>query len=128
MTDLLTTDSADSGEVVRLNPAIVDTDVLDLGEQTRNMAPYIHGLRPIRRPESTGEHPVYRPETIANVDELPTEPIPPTVYGPTRPDDYRARHRRPRPVWAWRALLVGAGSLGTVVLELASLAALAVLR
>ena len=31
MTDLLTTDHADSGEVVRLNLSIVDTHRLDLG-------------------------------------------------------------------------------------------------
>lgn len=127
MTDLLTTDSADSGEVVRLHDAIVDTDVLDVGEHTRNMPPYIHGLRPIRRPDSTGEHPVYRPETIGNVDERPTEPIPPTVYQsePVRPRRHRGAHRAATPAWA---LLVTGAGLGWLALAAVALPVLAVLR
>lgn len=136
MTDLLTTDHADSGEVVRLHPSIVDTHRLDLGEHTGNLAPYAHGLRPrFRRPDSTGEQPVYRPQTISVVDlqeppiAPPPVPLPPPV--PTRdarPSSYRSRHRKPVPVWAWAlgavALSLSGGAVGGgAVLALAVLKA-----
>lgn len=133
MTDLLTTDHADSGEVVRLHPSIVDTHRLELGERTGNLAPYAHGLRPaFRRPDSTGEQPVYRPQTISVVDGEPAglqePPIvpPPTPLPPPPPT--RNRHRRARPAWSPLARRALMGWVGTVVVELAGIAALVVLR
>jgi hypothetical protein len=123
---LFVADPIDSGEI--LHPSIVDTFVLDDGEHTRQLTAFARSLPPLRglrRPDATGEHPVYRPETIGNVDELPTEPIPPTVYGPARPDDYRARHRAPTPAWA---LLVTGAGLGWLALAALALPVLAVLR
>jgi hypothetical protein len=146
MTTIFATDPINSGEI--LHPNLVDTYVLDVGERTRNLSAYARSLPPVwglRRSDATGEHPVYRPLTIGVVEpyalqEPPIGPVPPlppppprvpvsTVYGAQeRPDNYRSRHRAPRPVWAWRALHIGLGSVCTVALELAGIAALVVLR
>src|SRR3990172_8095762 len=104
----------ESGEILPLHPAFVDTSVFDVGESTRNLAPYTHGMRPAyRRPGATGEQPLYQPQTIGVVDhDLP--PVPgdaPAGPEQVRPDGYRSRHRAPRPVWAY--LVTGAG-LGSV--------------
>lgn len=135
MTDLLTTDHADSGEVVRLNLSIVDTDRLDLGERTRNLPTYARRLPPLhaiprQQADETAELPTLRTIAVISDPLVVTGEIPRVRSEPVRvrPDDYRARHRRPRPLWAWRALLVGLGSVGTVAVELAGIAALAVWR
>lgn len=107
MTDLLTPD-LDTGP----------------GEGTQNLT--YRRLAPPRRPDATGEIPVYAPQTIAVVDRavsdetlvLPVgaEPAPsravvPTVYLPAarRPRRYRGARRmvEPAPAW-WAGLVVGA--------------------
>lgn len=135
MTTIFATDPTDSGEI--LHPSLVDTYVLDVGERTRNLAPYTHGLRPWRRPDSTGEQQVYRPLTIGVVDGLqeppigPVPPLPPpppgSVYDrrPVKPLLRRGSHRTPRPVWAWLLLGVGAVLLVEAVAALVALAVLA---
>ncbi len=154
MTDLLTTDNADSGEIVRLHPSIVDTEVLDataIAGATRSLTGYAKALPPtrfLRRAEADADETVemYIPTTIAVISDplvvtaelplqtpgqprppapLPTPPPKPTVV---KPLFGHGRHRRPFPPWARRAVLLGLGSVGTVMLELAGLAALAVLR
>jgi hypothetical protein len=89
----------------------------------------------LRRPDATGEHPVYRPgglvdrpaglaelarlsagETLVLPVEAVPYPAPPVIAAvyparhaalPERPDGYRGRRRRPVPGWAM--LLIGAG-------------------
>lgn len=59
MTDLLTRDPNDTGEIPRADP----------GQTTCNLAPYEADLPPVlRRPDVTGEFPAYHPETIAVVE------------------------------------------------------------
>lgn len=128
MTDLLTTDNADSGEVVRLHEAIVETDVLDAREivqPTRSLTGYAKSLPPLRglrRPDATGEHPIYRPPNFdAALNKPPVGKVPPCVCGATvKPLLGRGKRRRPRAMWAW--LLV---RVGTDLLALAGIAAVA---
>lgn len=147
-------DSADSGEI--LASEICEKQVIPLAQPTRSLAGYAKTLPPmrgLRRPDVTGEHPAYWPQTIGVIPDplavierllppgqprppqpqpLPTPPPGPVVYGPfpKREWFYRGRYRaaEPLPVREWRALHIGLGSVGTVALELAGLAALAVLR
>lgn len=150
MTDLLTSDHADSGEIPRgetprfFHDDVVDTAVLDLGQTTRNLSTHARRFPPIQalrladaHPNAaidTGELPLW--PTGAEVVALqepgqprPPAPLPDPPPNPTaRPPFYRGVRRAPAPVWARRALLVGLGSVGTVVLELAGIAALAATR
>lgn len=116
MTDLLSPES--TGEISTLDHH--DTD------RTRNLTGFL-GEGRLRRPDATGEHPIYIPQTIARVDEptrlatgetlvLPVDATPvvprpaaPTVYLPlvgASPPRYRGEHRREDPPWLWA--LVGA--------------------
>jgi len=147
MTDLLTTEHADSGDILRLNPSIVETHRLDVGEHTRRLPVYARKLPPLhalRRPDATGEHPLYQPQTIAIVglQEPPIAPPPPAPRVPVaatysapvvreRPAGYRGVRRRavePRPVWAVLVIGFGLGTVGTVVPELAGITVLVVWR
>jgi hypothetical protein len=94
MTDLLTRDPNDTGEI----PTTVDP-----GLTTANLAPYAAGLGPfLRKGELTEEVP-YEPQTIAVVDDFaprpgtpgpdPTPPFPPPPPPPT--PGYVGRHRAP---------------------------------
>lgn len=153
MTDTLI-DRADSGEILRLDPAVWETAELP-AQRTRPLTGYLRTLPPTRalrladaHPEqahATGEFPL-----IATGAELavagrsyppvgPSTPMTPRPSGPANPptppppppgrtDGYRGTRRRPAPLWARRALLIGSGVLGAVALELAGLVALAVIR
>jgi hypothetical protein len=138
---ILAAGPTDSGAI--LHPDIVDTHRLDVGERTRNMAPYTNGVRPALRladadPDSaveTGELPVWLP-TWPEAEALQEPPIlPPPMPLPSppkvaRPWFYRGRRRvrELRPAWAYLAVGAGLGSVATVVLQLAGIAALVVLR
>jgi hypothetical protein len=110
----------------------IDTGEIATGDRTQNLAPFIAGLRPaLRRPDVSGEHPIYQPKTIGVVDEptrlaagetlvLPVDATPvvprppvPAVYLPAPfevpPPRYRGEHRKADPAWAWA--LIGAGLL-----------------
>lgn len=79
MTDLLTRDEpSDTGEIPRIDP---------VGEGTRNLAPYVHGLPPaLRRP--TAALPIYIPQGACrridwDDDEFgPSAPPPPSPLPP----------------------------------------------
>jgi hypothetical protein len=130
-----------------------DTGDIAVGERTKNLSAIAHLIArpaPFRRPDATGEIPVYNPKTIAVVDAV-TEvmPVPappfPTVAdeagwcaaenaGPfaevvpqpfeVAPPRYRGDHRKADPWWA--LMLIGAGLLALV--EFVGLILLAVLR
>jgi len=127
-------DPVDSGEippthqVLRFADAVVDTARL---ETTRDMREYIalRPISPLARYATDAHATIEIPQTIGIYDPgRPAWNALPAEYPRVRPEDYRARHRRKAPVWARRALLVGLGSVGTVVLELAGLFTLAVTR
>lgn len=103
----------------------------DIGAGTQNLT-YLIQPPALRRPDVSGEFPVYNPNTIGIVDELhrlsagetlilPVGATPalarhaaPTVYRPAqqeeeRPEGYQARHRAANPPWAW--VLIGAGAV-----------------
>lgn len=131
MTTIFAPGPTDSGAI--LHPSIVDTFVQDLGDRTGNLSHYARHLPPLNALRLADAH----PDAAIATGELPlwstgaevaTSPSVRSTPVRVRPYDYRSRHRRPRPVWAWRALLVGLGSLGTVAVELAGIAALAVIR
>lgn len=133
---LFVRDPIDSGEI--LDPAIVETHVLELGERgehTRNLSAYDLNPPVLRRPDAyrTAEVPALRsigiiPELGAPVAEYPVvspaEPEPEQVV----PGRHRGGRPAPRPAWQWQMLLVGLGVVGTVVVEVAVLVALAVIR
>jgi hypothetical protein len=138
---ILAAGPTDSGAI--LHPDIVDTHVLDVGERTQNMAPYTNGVRPALRladadPGSaveTGELPVWLPtwpETALQEPPIlpPPMPLPSPPKPAARPWFYRGRRRvrELRPAWAYLAVGAGLGSVGTVVLQLAGIAALVVWR
>lgn len=109
------------------------TSTIDRRDAAGNVDLTYHLHPPVlRRPDATGEHPVYRPGGLvdrpAGLAELarlsanetlvlPVDavPAPPRVAAPSvypaqhaaRPDGYRGRRRRPVPGWAM--LLIGAG-------------------
>ncbi len=139
MTDLLTTDNADSGEVVRLNPAIVDTFVLDAADlkSTRSLSSFAKTLPPtrvLRRPDATGEQPLYRPQTIGIVDPFaaPVAEYPVVRLAEPAPDVRPRGHRRPRPSrpprmpWSPLARRALRCWIGLAVVEVAILAPLVV--
>jgi hypothetical protein len=120
MTQTLTTDPADSGEIILL--PLTDRPTRDLrdriGEATQNIGPYQDGFRPaLRRPDVTGEIVLYEPATIGVVDELrpaapgplPSPlPSPPPTPAP-RPSGWRYKppHARANePVWAAQVTLL----------------------
>jgi len=127
---ILAAGPTDSGAI--LHPDIVDTHRFEVGERTRNLAPYRHGLPPAyRRSGLTGDQPVYEPQTIGVVDLQEPPPMPPpSPPKVARPWFYRGRRRvrELRPAWAYLAVGAGLGSVGTVVLQLAGIAALVVWR
>lgn len=126
---LFVRDPIDSGEI--LDPAIVETHVLELGERgehTRNLSAYDLNPPVLRRPDAyrTAEVPALRSIGIipeyAPAAEYPVQrPVEPEPVRPT----YRARHRKQVPPWAW--MLTGAG-LALLGVAGAALVALAVLR
>jgi hypothetical protein len=112
---------------------LLTTDHTDFGEHTRRLPVYARKLPPLhalRRPDATGEHPLYQPQTIAIVGF----PVAATYSAPVvreRPAGYRGVRRRavePRPVWAVLVIGFGLGSVCTVVLELAGITVLVVWR
>jgi hypothetical protein len=133
---ILAAGPTDSGAI--LHPDIVDTHVLDVGEGTRNLSRRARRFPPTQAlrladadPDSaveTGELPVWLP-TWPEAEALQEPPIapPPKV---ARPWFYRGRRRvrELRPAWAYLAVGAGLGSVGTVVLQLAGIAALVVWR
>ncbi len=106
------------------------TDVASLShhdtDRTRNLTGYLSEGR-LRRPDSTGEFPIYQPETFAIVDAEPAPDPAPAAVEPAQPEPvrYRGEHRREDPPWLWA--LVGAGTVlvgealaaGAVVLAVA---------
>lgn len=153
MTDTLI-DRADSGEILRLDPAVWETAELP-AQRTRPLTGYLRTLPPTRalrladaHPEqahATGEWPLIATGAELAVAAREYPPIGPGPHPgpdprpgpsgpkpgpppPVRPDGYRGTRRRPAPLWARRALLIGSGVLGAVALELAGLVALAVIR
>jgi hypothetical protein len=107
MTDLLTTDTYDSGEIVRLNQ-IAETVRMDVGQTTRNLAPWEAELPPaLRRSDLTDEQPLYDPtqtvqfalpaEAVTEVlaiqgPQSPPPPIPPNP-GPVLPPRHALNER-----------------------------------
>lgn len=104
MADLLSTDRTDSGEIPAETAIIfkhrtADTVVLTadaIGEATANLAPYLTGAPTLRRPDATGEIPLYEPETIGVVDgsivERPTGPSTPPPMPPQPTPDSGAAY------------------------------------
>lgn len=72
-------DPSDTGGI-QLSEAVVDTHRIEIGEGTRDMTGWARTQRIIpRRPDVTGEQPVYEPETIGVVDfDQPGRPRPPS--------------------------------------------------
>lgn len=101
MTNLLSSDYADSGELVSLNLAVVDTHVLDFGETTQAIRPYDVAYPALRRPEVDETHTVRfalpTDETAIQGPQQPPPPIPPNP-GPVLP---------PRRSWWGRLMYVG---------------------
>jgi hypothetical protein len=120
MTDLLTTDTYDSGEIVRLDPAIAETAVLERGQITQAIRPYDVYYPGLRRSDATGDpaqtvvFALSTDETVVLAlqdppvgDPPPLPPIPPTPgrhalservgeYPIVRPAVPLAGRRRPR--------------------------------
>lgn len=125
MTTIFASDTADSGEIVRLHDAIVDTEVLDvrdLGKPTSNLAAYapVPPMWALRNGPATGEYQTYRrlgdavTETRLQQPGQPRPPRPMPAPGPppkpaaqVRPDRYRGKRRRPVPAWALALLGFG---------------------
>lgn len=148
MTDLLTTDHADSGEIpssgnVRhfFHEDVVDTAVI---EPTHSLTAYLRTLPPLRAlrladADPAAEHDTAELPLMPTGAELavaalhptppgtppgpidPPMPSPPPPLADARPSYHRARHRRPVAAWAW--LLTGAGLV--LLGEVATLAVLA---
>jgi hypothetical protein len=111
-----------------MTSTITPEDTGDVGARTINIAPYIDGMRPVRRPDASGEWPIItgtRPVGAAELARLaattlilPDGPaLPPAlpaaqtvvVSESLREKNYRGRHRAGRSPWRWA--LAGAGTL-----------------
>lgn len=99
MTDLLTTDTYDSGEIHRLNPSIVETAVIEFeaGQRTQVLRPYDFAHPTLRLPVTARHAKIVVPDTIGVVD---FEPRP---TGPSAPPPMPAPPAPPQPSWAAQA-------------------------
>jgi len=116
-----------------MTSTISPRDVDDVGVGTQDLTTYATRPPVLRRPDATGELPIYRPAGVEELARLsagetlilptdapahtPRHAVPAVYPQPEedapqpdgRPDGYQSRHRAADPPWAWA--LVGAGAL-----------------